>query len=136
MACFLRVYGDELNVKDLIATFKLSPSKVWEKGLPRFRNNPNKLNKNSGLNIQISKAEWNEFEKQKKDAVEFLREHKHIMSSVASYSGVEGAYLDFGIEWRNVSVQSDSFPPSLIVLAGQIGLGIEISQYPPDDDEE
>ena len=58
------------------------------------------------------------------------------MSSVVSYPGVEAAYLDFGIEWRNESVQCDSFPPSLIALAGQIGLGIEISQYPPDDDEE
>ena len=136
MACYLRVYGDELNVKELIETLEVKPSKVWEKGLPRFKSNPNKLNKNSGFNIEISDAEWNEFEKQKEMAIEYLEIHKTILSSVISYSGVEGGYLDFGIEWRNEAVQSDSFPPILIKLAGQIGLGIELSQYPPDDEDE
>jgi hypothetical protein len=135
MACYLRVYGDELNVKELISTLKIEPSKIWEKGLPRFKSNPEKLNKNSGFNIVVSDAEWNEFEKQKAMAIDYLEDHKTILASVISYLGVEGGYLDFGIEWRDEAVQSDSFPPSLIKLAGKIGLGIELSQYPPDDEE-
>jgi hypothetical protein len=104
MACYLRVYGDELNVKELIETLEVKPSKVWKKGLPRFKSNPNKLNKNSGFNIEISDAKWNEFEKQKEVAIEYLDIHKTILSSVISYSGVESGYLDFGIEWRNEAV--------------------------------
>ena len=134
MACYLRIYGDQLNPKELVHSLKIPVSKIWIKGAPRFKSNPQKVNSNSGLNIQISDAEWHEFEKQKIEAIHYLAQHLEILSEVVSYSGVEGAYLDFGIEWRDVPVQSDSFPPELVKLAGRIGLGLELSQYPPDDE--
>lgn len=53
-----------------------------------------------------------------------------------SFDGVDGAYLDFGIEWRNVAVQCDFFPADLVKLAREIGLGLELSQSPPQDEED
>lgn len=137
MSCYLRFCGDELNVKEIIKTLNISPSKIWEKGLPRFKRNPNKLNRNSGFNILVSDAEFNEFEKQKKEAIDYLRKHQELLSKIMSYEGVDGGDLDFGIEWRDVVIQCDNFPANLIKLAGQIGLGVELSQYEPlDDDDE
>ncbi|MDT0584351.1 MULTISPECIES: hypothetical protein [Alteromonadaceae] len=136
MACYLRVYGDDLNVIELLEAHNIKPSKIWKKGLPRFKSAPSKLNSNSGFNVLISGAEWDEFEKQKLDALKYLEEHKSTLSSIAMYSGVDSGYLDFGIEWRDVTVQCDSFPPNLIKLVGQIGFGIELSQYTPDEEDD
>lgn len=136
MSCYLRFCGDELDVREIIETLKLKPSTVWEKGLPRFKSNPKRLNKHSGFNILVSDSELDNFAKQKIEAIKYLSENKKLLSSIINYKGIDGGGLDFGIEWRNVAVQCDNFLSSLIKLAGQIGLGIELSQYEPPDDEE
>lgn len=136
MSCYLRFCGDNLDVKEIIETLKLKPSKVWEKGLPRFKSNPKRLNKYSGFNILVSDAELDEFSKQKIEAIEYLSKNKKLLSSIINYKGIDGGDLDFGIEWRNVAVQCDNFPSTLIKLVGQIGLGLELSQYEPPDDED
>ena len=43
--------------------------------------------------------------------------------------------LDFGIERRDVAVQSDNLSSDLVRLAGSLGLAIELSQYPASDKE-
>ena len=68
----------------------------------------------------------------KKDAIEFLTHNKTQLHQIMSLPGVEGA-LDFGIVWRDVAFQCDYFPPELIRIAGELGLGIELSQYPPSE---
>lgn len=42
--------------------------------------------------------------------------------------------MDFGIARGDVAVQCDYFPPELIRLARELGLGIELSQYPLSDE--
>ena len=44
-------------------------------------------------------------------------------------TGVEQLTLDFGIADREVAAQFDYFPPELLLAAGQLGIGIEISRY-------
>lgn len=44
--------------------------------------------------------------------------------------------LDFGVAWRNVIAQSDYLPPTLIIIAGELGIGIEISHYPVEEIDE
>jgi hypothetical protein len=77
-----------------------------------------------------------DFSKQKTEAIEYLSKNKKLLSSIINYKGIDGGDLDFGIEWRNVAVQCDNFPPELVKLAGHIGLGIELSQYEPSDDDD
>ena len=90
----------------------------------------------SGAHYCVSEAEFNEFEKQKKDAIKYLNENEEKIESIQKLAGIESVFLDFGIEQRDVFVQSDFFPPELIRLAGKLGLGIELSQYPISDDDE
>ena len=48
--------------------------------------------------------------------------------------GLEFAFLDFGITRRDVVVQCDYFQSELLLLAGQLGFDIELSQYPVSQD--
>ena len=55
-------------------------------------------------------------------------------------SSIDDIRMDFPVENRLVSerlsIQCDYLSPELIQLAGQIGMGIDISQYWPSEDEE
>jgi hypothetical protein len=46
--------------------------------------------------------------------------------------------LDFAIERRDVAVQCDYFPPDLVRIAGELGIGLMPSLYPAagDTDDE
>lgn len=133
MACFLRVSGEYFDVDTACKTLKLNPKKIWRKGQPRYKSNPEKLNEWSGLNIEVSNAEFNEFDKQKNDCLEFIDNQSEILKRLSTYQGVELFLVDFGIEWRDVAVQSDYFSPELIGALAKVGLGLELSQYPPEE---
>jgi len=71
----------------------------------------------------------------KKDVINYLIQNKNKIIKIQQLAGLDSLYLDFGIEQRDVAMQCDSFPPKLIKLAGELNLGIEISQYPIFEDE-
>ena len=136
MSCVLRVIGEKLNVEELLK-IDSNPDTYWKKGDPRIRTKPkDKKHLRSGAHYCVSEAEFNEFEKQKKDVIKYLNENEEKIKAIQKLAGIESVLLDFGIEQRDVFVQSDFFEPELIRLAGKLGLGIELSQYPPSDDEE
>jgi hypothetical protein len=64
------------------------------------------------------------------DAISFLTVNNHEVARLRSFPGIEHVYLDFGIARRDVLLQCDYLPPELVQLAGALGLGIELSQYP------
>jgi hypothetical protein len=134
MSCILRIFGEEFNIDDLSDT-ELEVDSVWRKGDPRFVTKPegDKL-QTSGVSYLISNAEFEEFDKQIVDAIKYLRNNKSQIRSVTSLRGVEGSSLDFGIVWRDVAVQCDHFPAELVKEAGELGLGMELSQYPPSEE--
>jgi hypothetical protein len=72
---------------------------------------------------------------QVKDAIVFLQKHQSEIARLAGFPGVEGRTLDFGYHNRNVFVQCDYLPPELLVLAGSLGVGIELSLYPAPSDK-
>jgi hypothetical protein len=48
---------------------------------------------------------------------------------------VDGVSLDFGIVRRDVVVQSDDFPATLLALMGELGVSLMVSSYPPAQGE-
>lgn len=57
---------------------------------------------------------------------------------VLRVAGVEDVVLDFPVEQRigrSVVTQSERLPASLVAAAGKLGLALEISIYPTDQDE-
>jgi hypothetical protein len=135
MSCILRASGKKLNIDELLE-IDLESDTHWIKGEPILLSKPDfKKCLTSGANYCVSDAEFYEFNIQKEEAIKYLTENKEKIKAIQSLTGLENLSLDFGIEQRDVAVQSDYFPPELIKLSGELNLGIEISQYPPFDEE-
>lgn len=136
MSCILRIAGKDLELKSLLRV-DLIPDSSWEKGMPRSPSKPDgKKNLNSGANYVVSEADLDEFDLQKMDAIEFLINYKTQIQEIMNLPGNDGGVLDFAISRRDVFVQYDNFPSKLISIAGSLGLSIELSQYPVNDDDE
>ena len=130
MGCILRANGENFGVDDFLNQTALIPCNVYRKGEPKFPGNK-KICKTSGLSINVSDAEFSDLQGQIQEATAFLKICKSEIRALCQYAGVEDVCLDFGIEQRDDAiVQFEYFPPTLITLAGRLGLGLEISFYP------
>lgn len=89
--------------------------------------------------MNVSDAEFTDLAGQVKDAIDFLTKHASALSELTRF-GLPAAHgeLDFAIETRmfDVGVQSDRFPPLLLMLAGNAGFTICLSLYPPPSDDQ
>lgn len=84
----------------------------------------------SGLSLVASEADFDLLEEQKREALEFLQEHRTALLAMRQFPGIELASIDFGISMRNVIVQSDSFEPQLLAVLADLNLRLVLSQYP------
>jgi len=132
MSAVLRVCGRDFDVDRYCAQGALAPCAVYRRGEPVYpASQPHgRRNEQSGVHIAVSDAAFEEFPRQVEEAVVFLRTHYEEVRQLVQFPGVELAYLDFGVARREVEVQCDYLPPELVRLAGELGLGIELSQYP------
>jgi hypothetical protein len=135
MSVVLRAYGTEFDVDAFLAGCTLPVCAVKRRGEPVFpASQPNgRRHEGSGVHVPASDAAFEEFPRQVADATAFLRANAEQVLRLCEFPGVEGVTLDFGIARRNVPVQCDRLPAELVCLAGSLGLAIELSQYPPDD---
>ena len=109
-----------------------------EKGDPcKFKKRPPK--NDYGFQCSVSDKDFDDFDGQVSDAIAFLRNHFNEMKELVSEYDIDDFRLDFPIECRliknNLFSQCDFLPPELIKLSGEIGLGIEMSQYYPSEEE-
>jgi hypothetical protein len=135
MSAVLRAIGRDFDVDAFLTGSTLKPCSVYRRGEPRFPASQPRgptLEK-SGLHVVLSDADFHEFPKQVADSTAFLLAEAEEIHRLRTFPGVEDVTLDFGIERRDVVVQSDHLPADLIRAAGALGLGIELSQYPPPD---
>ncbi len=131
MTCILRVSGRQFASRSYAQRTTLPVVKVYVRGEPRLpRSRPNgKNHTTSGVNIEVSGADFTNFKRQVRDAVSFLTRHRPALRRLARIAGVEELTLDFGLADRDVAAQFDYFPPELITAAGSLGIGIEIARY-------
>ena len=137
MSCILRISGRHLDVDKLIKGSSLKPYDIYKKGQPSYPGlRIKRINKYSGISIEVSKADFDKFEKQIKDAIKFLTKHKTSVKKLTTNKQVESSCLDFGVDLRigynNIALQSDTLPYELLKLAGDLKIDIQISLYPPD----
>ena len=132
MSTVLRLSGTEFNVEVAMASTSLEPCAVRRKGGLRFPKSQTNTSvfESSGLNFLVSDAGFHEFEFQVDDAIEFLESQFDELKPLLASPGIDEAWLGFGVAKRDVVAQVDLFPSRLIRLAGALGLGIEVSQYP------
>jgi hypothetical protein len=138
--CVLRVTGDKFDAAGYLRRSALKPCSVFTVGEPRVPARPDgPSHRTSGFNITVSDAEWSDLPQQISDARAFLERHSNELRALAMLEEVD-IRLDFSIELRigrnNIVAQFDYFPPELLKLAGDLGVGIELSTYPCSDEDE
>lgn len=139
MSAVLRACGDAFDVDAFLAGCTLPVCAIHRKGEPVFpASQPDgRRHERSSVHVAASDADFDEFPRQTAEAAEFLQAEFEQVRRLVEWPGVEGVTLDFGVERRDVVVQCDVLPPKLVQVAGLLGLGIELSQYPvpaPDED--
>jgi hypothetical protein len=132
MSAVLRAYGLEFDVDAFLAGCTLPVCAVKRRGEPVApASRPyGRRHEWSGIHVTASNADFQDFPRQVEEATMFLRAEFEQVRRLRDFPGVEDVTLDFGIARRNVVLQCDRLPPELVCVAGSLGLGIELSQYP------
>jgi hypothetical protein len=113
MGCVLRVWRDGALLEDVLAL--------------GIHATPARGGKSSDwVNVPVSDADFTRLDTQIRDAIEFLRRNNGGLASL----GDAEACLDFGVERRDVAVQTVRFPAELLRLVGTLEISIEVSLYP------
>lgn len=141
MSCVLRIEGENFKVNEFLKITKLSAYKVYVKGDKiGYTKNMNTIYQTNGCSFDLSKADFDRFDLQKKDALKFLESNFEKLKLLPDFGLTEEEIpvIDFGIFTRmfEVEIQSDYFEPKLLKLAGELNFGIEISQYIESENEE
>ena len=134
MSVVLRVWGRNLDIESAIDTISLGPCSIarcGERKSPSSTSNFDVFDM-SGVGFCVSDAGFSEFSLQVEQTIDFLDQHFDEIKLLLSVSGVDQAALCFGVTRRDVVVEVTRFPSRLINLAGQLGLGVELSQYPSE----
>ncbi|MFT5292608.1 MAG: hypothetical protein ACI82F_004699 [Planctomycetota bacterium] len=132
--CTLRIYTPDIDADALTELCPLKPSSVFRKGEPRNRSNAKRgIHTASGICVPVSDAEWTDLPGQVVDAIQFLTQHESWLKQAGGLSGLSWFVLDFPIKLRigenEIVAQTDSFPPEFLRLAGNLGLGLELTTY-------
>ena len=89
-----------------------------------------------GFSSDVSERELTDLAGQIEDAHAFLRTQEDALRELMSSHNITDIRLDFPYSCRldeQIFMQCDYFPPELLRLAGNFGIGIELSHYPPTD---
>ena len=135
MSAVIRVHGKNFNVDEFVANCRLPVCAVKRRGESVFAASQpeGRRHEQSGVHVLASDADFTLFPVQAAETIAFLRANEVELRRLRTFAGVETATLDFGIERRDVAVQSDRLRAALLRLAGALDLDIEISQYPLAD---
>ena len=123
--CVLHVTGDAFDVDAFLAESNLCPYRIHRRGEIRRRA---ETFSDSGLSLDISSADG-ELTKEINDAIQFLSTHELELRRLHGFLGVTDLHLDFGYYRREVAGQFEYLPPELLLLAGRLGIGIQLSLY-------
>ena len=130
--CLLKVYSDTKSFKSFEKTTRVPVYSIYEKG---DRQAKRKVHKDFKISFDISEKDWDDFEGQVQDAIIFLTKYRKDLKTLFKTHKVTTAYLDFPIYSRlqgDIVNQNDSLPKELILIAGKLSLGIEMSIYSKD----
>ncbi len=138
--CVLRASGSGFIPEDYLCSSGLSPYQVYHRGDPLFRKSKpgGPRFEESGFKASVSDRDWSDLPGQIEDAIDFLQRYRDDLERLRAAPGIEDVRLDFPyrlrIDGEAVWAQFDYLPPMLLELAGTLGVGIELSLYPPGKD--
>ncbi len=130
MSCVLRAIGTAFDVDGFVKDSPLAHASVFHRGEPKIPGVPGGAKRSaSGLNVRVSEAGIDDLMTQIQDATHFLNEHEDELRRLASFQGVEEVCLDFAIQWKNLTAQTDVFPSELLWQAGALDIDLVVTHY-------
>ncbi len=132
--CVLRVSSQTASFKGFLASSRLPAYATFDKGEVAEKRS-GRTHAHYGLKCGVSDRAWDDLPGQVQDAIAFLRKHEGALRALLASCPVDDIRLDFPHTARlseEVAVQCDYFPPALIRLAGALGIGLELTLFPPD----
>ncbi len=126
----LRAIGTAFDVDCFVKDSPLSHASVFRRGEAKIPGLPGGAKRSaSGLNVRVSEAGIDDLFTQIQDATHFLTQHEDELRRLASFPGVEEVCLDFAIQRKNVTAQSDVFPSDLLWQAGALDIDLVVTHY-------
>lgn len=132
--CVLRVASRRRTLTDFLSEARIPYYETHDRDTPmRFGSQKGKPYGYAGFKSDVSTKEWDDLPGQISDAIRFLRRHKADLKRLKTKFQVSDVRLDFPHNLRigqhDIVAQFDYLPPNLISLAGELGIGIELSLY-------
>jgi len=134
MSCTLSIIGEHLDIDAFEKRCGLTFEKKTYKGTPRYKTKPDSEPiPYSILSTCISDADFNSLNEQIEDVISYLQKHHHKLIHILAEKDIQYASLNFGINFDPGKWTFSTYlPANLVALAGNLGLGIEISNYNED----
>ncbi len=130
MSCSLRAHGQSFEVHEFLEKSSLQPDAVYEKGDPIVSGKKNGSQRSSsGFTVSVSQADLSDLEGQIGEAILFLDEYEEDLRCLGNFSGVDAVSLEFEVQWREASVQTDVFPADLLWRAGALDIWLAVTRY-------
>lgn len=131
MSCLLCFIGEDLDVDILVERIGIPGFRKRYKG-ELFSPRRKLYSKSSSASIQISDADFENFNQQVEDAQKFLQTNKNKLMFIADTVGLQYTYISFGSNSTSLiekSIQSFYFPISLITVCAELKISIETTIY-------
>jgi hypothetical protein len=133
MSCILRIEGEEFKLDEFLSILKTQPYEKHKKGeQSSFKNKKKLFHKKNGCKFDLSSAEFNEFEKQKRDVLSFLEQNFFQLNRLQEFGLLKSDVpeIDFAINLNpDYSVEGFSIDPELSKLAADLNFSIMMSIY-------
>ena len=131
----LHVDGEAFDPDRVLPLLALHPYRVYRRGEPVAATGPRskRVCESGGFSCDVSSAD-SLLSDAAHDALAFLTEHHADLTRLRDDPSVSDMRIDFGyylrIDGERVMVQCDYLGPELLRLAGELGIGFELSLYP------
>lgn len=129
--CVLHVGSKTCSFRKFLKTTELPVYKSHEKGDKPFKTKP--PYEYYGFSCTFSEKDWDDLAGQVEDALSFLKEYEKELSDLINTYTIDDIRFDFPYNcWhtREIYVQCNYLPPELLLRAGKLNIGIELSLYP------
>lgn len=126
----LRAGGAEFDADAYLAASPFDEVTRYHRGDPRWPGFE-ATHRTSGFNVTVSQANSDDLLTQVEEAIAFLDAHEDELRRLGRFDGVEELELDFAVEWRDLAMQTDWFPPDLLWRAGALDIALRVTHYLP-----
>jgi hypothetical protein len=131
MSCVLRASGSCFDVDEFLKNSTLDVLTAFRRGAPQFLTSSiTRKSEFSGMSVSVSTRESSDLRGRIEDAIRFLSENKQELARLRDSPGLDRLELDFPLEEREVVYQRDAFPHELLLLLGNLRIGLVISRHP------